>query len=64
MSGLPPIEAVHEAALVAGVCVRPVISKVTDLETGERRMVRRFAVTSSPSVPSPRVAPCTSTPPS
>ena len=30
---------VREAALVAGVCARPVISHVTDLETGERRVV-------------------------
>jgi hypothetical protein len=32
-------ELVAEAATVAGVCARPVISKVTDLETGELRLV-------------------------
>jgi hypothetical protein len=30
---------VREAALIAGVCARPVISHVTDVETGERRVV-------------------------
>jgi hypothetical protein len=30
---------VREAALIAGVCARPVISHVTDNETGERRVV-------------------------
>ncbi|HEX6238042.1 MAG TPA: replication initiator, partial [Acidimicrobiales bacterium] len=30
---------VREAALIAGVCARPVVSHVTDLETGERRVV-------------------------
>jgi hypothetical protein len=30
---------VREAALVAGVCVRPVVSKVTDTATGETRLV-------------------------
>ena len=30
---------VREAALIAGVCARPVVSQVTDLETGERRVV-------------------------
>src|SRR5262245_64133238 len=28
-------ELVHEAAVAQGVCARPVISRVTDLETGE-----------------------------
>src|SRR5215510_12864602 len=32
-------ELVAEAATVAGVCARPVISKVTDLDTGELRLV-------------------------
>ena len=32
-------ELVREAALVAGVCVRPVVSQVTDTETGETRLV-------------------------
>jgi hypothetical protein len=32
-------ELVREAALVAGVCARPVVSKVTDTETGETRVV-------------------------
>jgi hypothetical protein len=32
-------ELVREAALVAGVCVRPVVSKVTDVDTGETRLV-------------------------
>jgi hypothetical protein len=30
---------VREAALIAGVCARPVVSHVTDLDTGERRVV-------------------------
>jgi len=30
---------VREAALIAGVCARPVISHVTDLDSGERRVV-------------------------
>src|ERR671916_3460138 len=30
---------VREAAVIAGVCARPVISHVTDLESGERRVV-------------------------
>jgi Replication initiator protein, pSAM2 len=30
---------VHEAAIAHGVCARPVISKVTDLDTGEVRLV-------------------------
>jgi hypothetical protein len=30
---------VHEAAIAQGVCARPVISKVTDLDTGEVRVV-------------------------
>jgi hypothetical protein len=30
---------IREAALIAGVCARPVISHVTDLESGERRVV-------------------------
>jgi len=32
-------ELVREAALVASVCVRPVVSQVTDTETGETRLV-------------------------
>lgn len=32
-------ELVREAALITGVCARPVISHVTDNETGERRVV-------------------------
>ncbi len=32
-------ELVHEAAVAQGVCARPVISKVTDLDTGEVRLV-------------------------
>jgi hypothetical protein len=32
-------ELVREAALVAGVCVRPVVSKVTDVESGGTRLV-------------------------
>src|SRR4029453_11982083 len=35
----PSPELVHAAALVAGVCVRPVISKVTDTTTGETQLV-------------------------
>ncbi|HEX6235985.1 MAG TPA: replication initiator, partial [Acidimicrobiales bacterium] len=30
---------IRDAALIAGVCARPVISHVTDLESGERRVV-------------------------
>ena len=37
VSALPPAEAVQEAALVAGVCIRPIVSRVTDIDTGERR---------------------------
>jgi hypothetical protein len=36
--GLSP-ELVHEAAVAQGVCARPVISRVTDLETGEVRHI-------------------------
>jgi hypothetical protein len=32
-------ELVHETAIAQGVCARPVISKVTDLDTGEVRLV-------------------------
>ncbi|HEY8524744.1 MAG TPA: replication initiator [Acidimicrobiales bacterium] len=32
-------ELVREAALVAGVCARPVVSKVTDTHTGETRVI-------------------------
>jgi hypothetical protein len=32
-------ELVREAALVVGVCLRPVVSKVTVTETGETRLV-------------------------
>src|SRR4029453_2388271 len=32
-------ELVHEAAIAQGVCARPVISKVTDLDTAEVRLV-------------------------
>jgi hypothetical protein len=32
-------ELVREAALAAGVCARPIVSRVTELETGETRMV-------------------------
>jgi hypothetical protein len=35
---LPP-ELVREAALAADVCVRPLVAKVTDTDTGETRMV-------------------------
>jgi hypothetical protein len=30
---------VREAAVVAGVCARPVISRVTDIESGETQLV-------------------------
>ena len=30
---------IREAALIAGVCARPVISKVSDLDTGDTRIV-------------------------
>ncbi len=36
---LPPVDAVREAARTVGVCVRPIVAKVTDVETGECRMV-------------------------
>ncbi|MGH9116436.1 MAG: replication initiator [Acidimicrobiales bacterium] len=36
---LPPIDAIREAARVAGVCVRPLVAQVTDVESGETRMV-------------------------
>ncbi|MGH9117911.1 MAG: replication initiator [Acidimicrobiales bacterium] len=39
MSVVPPVDAVREAARTVGVCVRPIVSKVTDVETGETRMV-------------------------
>jgi hypothetical protein len=39
MTPIPNPELVHAAALVAGVCVRPVISKVTDTTTGETQLV-------------------------
>jgi hypothetical protein len=39
MNGALAPELVAEAAVVAGVCARPVISKVTDLDTGELRLV-------------------------
>jgi hypothetical protein len=32
-------ELVHDAAVAQGVCARPVISRVTDLDTGETRLV-------------------------
>ncbi len=39
MNGALSPELVAEAAVVAGVCARPVISKVTDMDTGELRLV-------------------------
>src|SRR6266508_1508543 len=36
---LPPVDAIREAARLAGVCVRPIVSRVTDVETGETRMI-------------------------
>lgn len=35
----PSPDLVHAAALIAGVCVRPVISRVTDTATGETQLV-------------------------
>lgn len=35
----PSADAVREAALAAGVCARPVVSHLTDRETGERREI-------------------------
>jgi hypothetical protein len=39
MNGALAPELVHEAAVAQGVCARPVISQVTDVETGEVRLV-------------------------
>ncbi len=39
MNGALSPELVAEAAVVAGVCARPVISKLTDMDTGELRLV-------------------------
>jgi hypothetical protein len=39
MLTMPDVEAVRELAIKAGVCVRPVLSHVTDTMTGESRVV-------------------------
>jgi hypothetical protein len=39
MNGALSPELVHETAVAQGVCGRPVISRVTDLETGEVRHI-------------------------
>jgi hypothetical protein len=39
MTPTPPPAVVHEAAIVAGVCARPVVARVTDAESGEVRVV-------------------------
>jgi hypothetical protein len=39
MTPEPDPTLVREAALVAGVCARPIISRVTDLESGDTRLV-------------------------
>jgi hypothetical protein len=39
MTPAPRPDLVREAALVAGVCARPIVSRVTDTETGDARLV-------------------------
>jgi hypothetical protein len=39
MTAVPSPEVVREAALLAGVCAHPVIARVSDIETGEVRIV-------------------------
>ena len=39
MTPAPGPDLVREAALIAGVCARPIVSRVTDNETGDARLV-------------------------
>jgi hypothetical protein len=39
MTALPSPEVIREAALLVGVCAHPVIARVTDVESGEVRIV-------------------------
>src|SRR4029453_10534502 len=39
MTALPSPEVIREAALLVGVCAHPVIARVSDIESGEVRIV-------------------------